>query len=41
MWDRLYTNARLATMVGGASYGMIEDGAIAVAGDRIAFAWIG
>ena len=37
MWDRLYVNARLATMAGAAPYGMIEQGAIAVEGDKIAF----
>jgi imidazolonepropionase len=40
MWDSLWLEARLATMAGGGEpYGAIEDGAIAVAGDRIA--WIG
>jgi imidazolonepropionase len=39
-WDSLWTNLRLATMAaGGAAYGAIEDGAIAVRGGRIA--WIG
>jgi imidazolonepropionase len=39
-WDTLWVGARLATMAtGGAAYGAIEDGAIAVSGDRIA--WIG
>ncbi|MEQ8968709.1 MAG: imidazolonepropionase [Azospirillaceae bacterium] len=39
-WDTLWIDARLATMTaGGAAYGAIEDGAIAVAGDRIA--WVG
>ena len=38
MWDSLFTNARLATMAS-AGYGLIEDGAIGVAGGRIA--WIG
>ncbi len=38
MWDQLWWNARLATMVaGGAPYGAIEAGAIAVADGRIAF----
>ncbi|GAB3457001.1 imidazolonepropionase [Massilia terrae] len=36
-WDALYTNVNLATMVGG--YGELRDGAIAVAGGRIA--WLG
>jgi imidazolonepropionase len=39
-WDTLWVGARLATMTeGGTAYGAIEDGAIAVAGDRIA--WVG
>ena len=39
-WNHVWTNARLVTMVEtGASYGLIEDGALAVAGGRIA--WIG
>ena len=39
-FDRLLTNARLATMVsGGAAYGAVEDAAIAICGDRIA--WVG
>jgi len=39
-WDTLWTNLRLATMVaGGAPYGAIEDGAIAVRDGRIA--WVG
>jgi len=37
-WDHLWINLRLATMApGGAPYGAITDGALAVAGDRIAF----
>ena len=37
-WDHLWINLRLATMTpGGAAYGAIADGALAVAGDRIAF----
>ncbi len=37
-WDHLWINLRLATMApGGAPYGAIADGALAVAGDRIAF----
>jgi imidazolonepropionase len=40
MWDGLWLNGRLATMTpGGAAYGAIEDGAIGIAGGRIA--WIG
>lgn len=35
----LYTNAHLATMAGAEPYGRILDGALAVAGDRIA--WVG
>ncbi|HZB92378.1 MAG TPA: imidazolonepropionase [Stellaceae bacterium] len=36
----IWENARLATMVaGGAPYGTVEDGALAIAGDRIA--WVG
>ena len=39
-WDRLWINVRLATMVEGAApYGAIERGAIATAGERIA--WVG
>ena len=40
-WDRIWTNARLATMAGGvgAPYGAIDPGAIAVAGEQIA--WVG
>ena len=38
-WDTLWVNARLATMrIGGAPYGVIEDGAVAVTGERIEFA---
>ena len=38
MWDQIWCDARLATMVaGGAPYGAIEAGAIAVADGRIAF----
>ncbi len=36
--DTLWINARLATMAGGEDYDAIEDGAIAVAGDRIVWA---
>lgn len=40
MWDILYSNAHLATMVaGGAPYGAIEDGAIAAKDGKIA--WLG
>jgi len=40
MWDMLYLNAHLATMVrGGTPYGAIEDGAIAVEDGKIA--WLG
>jgi imidazolonepropionase len=40
MWDDIWLNGRLATMVaGGAAYGAIEDGAIAVEAGRIA--WLG
>jgi imidazolonepropionase len=39
-WDHVWTNARLVTMTEtGTPYGLIEAGALAVAGDRIA--WIG
>ena len=39
-WDCLWVNARLATMTtGNAEYGMLENGAIAVTGDRIS--WVG
>lgn len=38
--DRLLTNARIATMTsGGVPYGVIEDGAIGLSGDRIG--WVG
>ena len=37
--DSIWTNARLATMVAGEGYGVIDDGAIAVVDGRIA--WIG
>src|SRR5216683_2688855 len=37
-WDHLWINLRLATMApGDAPYGAIADGALAIAGDRIAF----
>ena len=39
-WDQLWVNARIATMCAGTTaYGMIERGAIATQGDRIA--WLG
>lgn len=39
-WDYLWVNARLVTMTtGNGEYGMIENGAIAVTGDRIS--WLG
>jgi imidazolonepropionase len=39
-WDHVWTNARLVTMAEtGAPYGLIEDGAVGVSSDRIA--WIG
>ena len=39
-WDQLWVGAQLATMrAGGAPYGVIEDGAIALRGERIA--WVG
>jgi len=38
MWDLLLTRARVATMDGAAAYGLIEDGAVAVEGERIAWA---
>ena len=40
VWDRLWVNARLVTMATGQEeYGLIENGAIAVAGDSIS--WLG
>ena len=39
MWDELWINLRLARMTGEAPYGALEDGALAVAGGRIA--WLG
>ena len=39
-WDLLLTDAHIATMSeGGAAYGIVEDAALAIAGDRIA--WVG
>jgi imidazolonepropionase len=39
-WDELWRNATIATMVGGATpYGLLQHGAIALAGGRIA--WVG
>lgn len=34
-WDRIWINARLATMAGPAPYGVVDDGAIAVRGKSI------
>ena len=41
MWDALWRNGKVATMTAGASapFGLIEDGAVAAEGGRIA--WIG
>ena len=40
IWDSLWTNVNLATMAaGGAPYGAIENGALAIKGGRIA--WVG
>ena len=39
MWDALWVNLRIATMAGSAPFGLIEDGAVAAQGGRIA--WIG
>ena len=39
MWDRLWLNARIATMAPDRPYGLIAEGALAVDGDR--FAWVG
>lgn len=38
-WDVLLTGARLATFAEDAPFGLIDDGALAIAGDRIA--WVG
>ncbi len=38
-FDVLVTGARLATMTGGTPYGAIDDGAVGIVGDRIA--WLG
>lgn len=38
-WTAVYLNANLATMDGSAPYGAVRDGAVAVAGERIA--WVG
>ena len=38
-WDVLLTGARLATFAADAPFGLIDDGALAIAGDRIA--WVG
>ncbi len=32
MWDAIWLGGRLATMTGGAAYGAVEDGALAVEG---------
>lgn len=37
MWDVLWTHARVATMGTDGAYGLIDDGAVAIAGDWIAF----
>jgi imidazolonepropionase len=37
-FDAIWINARLATMAGDEAYGAVEDGVIAVAGDRIVWA---
>ena len=39
MWDALWRNGKVATMTAGASFGLIEAGAVAAEGDRIA--WVG
>ena len=39
MWDRLWTNGRLATMTGARPYGTIDPGALAASGAD--FAWVG
>ncbi|MBV8602927.1 MAG: imidazolonepropionase [Candidatus Eremiobacteraeota bacterium] len=39
MWDRLWLNARIATMTPGRPYGLIDDGALATEGRRCA--WVG
>lgn len=39
MWDAIWIDANLATMAGTASYGAVEDGAVAVERGRIA--WVG
>ena len=36
-WDLLLTGARLATLDGTEGYGIVEEGAIACSGERIAF----
>lgn len=38
-WDKIYVGADIATMSDEEGYGIIEDGALATAGDRIA--WVG
>jgi imidazolonepropionase len=39
MWDTIWVNGRLATMAGGAPFGLIEKGAVAAEGGTIA--WVG
>jgi imidazolonepropionase len=39
MWDALWIDARLATMAGDEPYGPVQDGALAIDGERIA--WVG
>ncbi len=39
MWDAIWLGGRLATMTGGAAYGAVEDGALAVEDGVIA--WLG
>jgi imidazolonepropionase len=37
MWDALWRNGRVATMTAGAPFGLIEAGAVAAEGGRIAW----
>src|ERR1700732_5173877 len=39
MWDALWRNGKVATMTAGAPFGLIEGGAVAAEGGRIA--WVG
>ena len=39
MWDALWRNGKVATMTAGAPFGLIEAGAVAAEGGRIA--WVG